>query len=43
MIAWGVDVFSSHEEYQNILKYYLQTVQNSVISYIGVKITWNFV
>ena len=24
MIAWGADMFSSHEEYQNILKYYLQ-------------------
>ena len=29
-------MFSSHEEYQNILKYNLQ---NLVISYTGVKIT----
>ena len=40
MIARGADVFSSHEEHQNVLKYYLQ---NLVISYISVKITWNFV
>ena len=36
MIAEGADVFSSHEEYQNILKYYLQ---NLGISYIVIKIT----
>ena len=32
LIAWGADGFSSHEEYQNILKYYLQ---NLVISYVS--------
>ena len=26
MIAWGADVPSSHKEYQNILKYYLQNL-----------------
>ena len=41
MIARGTDVSSSHKEYQNILKDY---VQNLVIcSYIGVEITSNFV
>ena len=41
MIARGTDVSSSHKEYQNILKDY---VQNLVIcSYIVVEITSNFV
>ena len=40
MIAWGADVFSSHKDDQNTYKYYLQ---NLVISYIGVEMTWNFV
>ena len=35
MIASGADVFSSHEEYQNVLKYCLQDL---FICYNSVKI-----
>ena len=41
MIAWGAEVSSSHKEYQNILKDYLQNLV--ICSYGGVEITWNFV